>query len=489
VRDDPPDDRPASRAGRGPLATAARIDETAGDALIDAAVAELAATGVPITALGIAVSGGADSMALLHLMAGWARRCGPAAPRLHVLTVDHQLRAAAAVEAQHVAAHAQSLGLTAAILTWTGEKPKSGLQDAARAARYQLIADYARTNGLAGVCVAHTADDQAETFLMRLAHGSGVDGLAGMATVSRRLDLGPDLGPDLSQENHQDLTLVRPLLGVRKAALVATLKAAGITWIDDPSNQDLAFERIRVRNAAPVLHKIGLDAAAIGLTAKRLARASGALEAATSHWLDDATMFDGCAFGYCRFDLQRWHAAPEEWRVRALAQLLAVIGGQDGPIGMGQIESLVARLQDTDPKGATLGRCVLAIADQTVTIVREDGRADVPRATLEPGMTARWDNRFHVAWPPSAAGPVEVQALGPEGLKRVKAETGEPSGLPAGALRTLPSFWRSGQLLAVPNLGFWVPVTAPGAHAMPAKPGKALFLATPGYRLAPARRS
>jgi tRNA(Ile)-lysidine synthase len=444
---------------------------------MDAAVAELKATGSPVNALGIAVSGGADSMALLHLVAGWAKRRKTTAPKLHVLTVDHQLRAAAAAEAQHVAAHARSLGLAAVILTWSGDKPKSGLQDAARAARYRLIADYARAHALAAVCVAHTADDQAETFLMRLAHGSGVDGLAGIATISRR------------QEKNQDLMLVRPLLGVRKAALVATLKAADITWVDDPSNHDAAFERIRVRNAAPVLHEIGLDAEAIGLTAKRLARASAALDLATTHWLDDASMFTGCALGYSRFDLVRWQAAPEELRVRALALLLAVIGGQEGPIGMGQIESLVARLQDADPKGATLGRCVLAIAGHAVTIVREDGRADLPGLTLEPGMTCRWDNRFHIAWPLTAAGPIEVQALGAEGLKLVKAESQEPSGVPAGALRTLPSFWRSGQLLAVPNLAFWAAAAVPGAGEVLAKPGKALFLATPGYRLAPKRRS
>lgn len=294
------------------------MDHDRGDALIAAAVAQLRATGVNVAALGIAVSGGANSMALMALVAGWAKRLGEAAPRLHILTVDHGLRREAASEAEQVAIAARRLGLTHTTLTWTGDKPATSLQEAARNARYQLLGTCAREHGLAAILVAHTADDQMETFLMRLAHGSGVDGLAGMAVLSRR----------------QDLLLLRPFLDVAKSELVATLKSADIAWSEDPSNRNLAFERIRVRQAAPALRDIGLTTGAIGMTAKRLARASVALEAATTHWLGDATLFAGAEFGFARFDLERWRTFPEELHVRALTALLLAIGGQTTPIAM-----------------------------------------------------------------------------------------------------------------------------------------------------------
>ena len=443
------------------------LDQRRGDALIEAAVAQLAATGATITAFGIAVSGGADSMALMALVAGWAKRKGSAAPRLHVVTVDHGLRRDSASEAEQVAAGARQLGLAHTTLAWIGEKTATGLQEAARDARYGLLGAFAREHGLAAVLVAHTADDQAETFLMRLAHGSGVDGLAAMAVLSRR----------------HGLVLLRPFLDVSKRQLVATLRAAGMSWIEDPSNHNVAFERIRVRQAASALGAIGLTAGAIGMTAKRLARASSALELTTTQWLGDPTMFTGAEFGFARFDLKPWRASAHDIQVRALGRLLAVIGGQAAPIAMTGIESLVIRLQGANAKGATLARCVLSIDRDELTIVREDGRVDLPSLALRPGESALWDNRFVVQWGTKTDRPVEVRALGLDGAKQAVAADHRPDWLPVGALRTLPAFWQGHCLLAAPNLARTLPPEMAGAALTGNGTANASFLAFPGYRL------
>ncbi|MGB6800465.1 MAG: tRNA lysidine(34) synthetase TilS, partial [Xanthobacteraceae bacterium] len=189
----------------------------------------------------LAVSGGPDSTALLVLAARWAKRL-KRAPKLIAVTVDHGLRAAAAREAVAVKRLAKNLGVAHRTLHWRGRKPKSGLQEAARIARYRLLADIAARAGYVHILTAHTLDDQAETILFRLARGSGLVGLAGMAHASP-LPIG----------GRTSLFLVRPLLHLPKARLVATLKAERIGFSEDPSNHDPRFTRARLRRLMPEL--------------------------------------------------------------------------------------------------------------------------------------------------------------------------------------------------------------------------------------------
>lgn len=212
----------------------------------------------------LAVSGGPDSMALMHLAARWARRAG--APTLRVATVDHGLRPEGRREAELVAAAAADLGLPHTILQWTGPKPTSRIQEKARAARYALLAAQARHVGATYIVTAHHADDQAETVLLRLGRGSGIGGLAGMRPLSV-------LAPDL--------WLARPLLQCTKAGLVAFCRDNAMAYVDDPTNDDPAYARTRLRSAAPALAALGLDAPGLSRLARRLARADDALEAET----------------------------------------------------------------------------------------------------------------------------------------------------------------------------------------------------------------
>jgi tRNA(Ile)-lysidine synthase len=212
-------------------------------------------------AIVLAVSGGPDSTALLLLAAQWrARR--KRGPKLLAVTVDHGLRKEAAAEARQVARLAKKLGVPHRTVNWIGKKPKSGLQEKAREARYRLLADAASKIGASHILTAHTLDDQAETVLMRLLRGSGPAGLAAMAREKR-------LGA---------LMLTRPFLDIPKARLVATLGKAKISFADDSSNRDPKFTRVRMRGLMPALAKEGLGAGRLALLARRLRRVEAALE-------------------------------------------------------------------------------------------------------------------------------------------------------------------------------------------------------------------
>jgi len=184
----------------------------------------------------LAVSGGSDSTALLVMAARWAKQLKKRRPKLLAVTIDHGLRAESAREAAAVKRLARELGVPHRTLSWRGNKPKTGLQETARLARYVLLAQAALREGYEHVLTAHTLDDQAETVLFRLARGSGVTGLAGMAYAS-----------PLPAGRQGTIFLVRPLLHVAKSRLVATLKAAGVGHDYDPSNSDPRFTRTRLR--------------------------------------------------------------------------------------------------------------------------------------------------------------------------------------------------------------------------------------------------
>ncbi|WP_081852965.1 tRNA lysidine(34) synthetase TilS [Bosea sp. 117] len=267
----------------------------------------------------LAVSGGPDSTALLLLAARWrtARADGPA---LYVATVDHGLRAGARAEAEAVGTLAARLGMPHAILDWEGEKPMSGLQEAARDARYALLADHAHTVGASAIATAHTADDQAETVLFRLLRGSGLAGLAGIP-AARPLD---------------GLTLLRPLLGIGKAELTATCRAAGIAFAEDPSNRDERFARVRLRaSLLPALAAAGLDADGFARLAERMARADAALEAAT----DAAAarlLAEGPVF---RLPRAAFAELPAEIALRLLGRAIDRVG-REGPVELGKLEAL-----------------------------------------------------------------------------------------------------------------------------------------------------
>jgi tRNA(Ile)-lysidine synthase len=312
----------------------------------------------------LAVSGGSDSLALMHLAAGHA--AGQGLPPPVVLTVDHRLRRASAADARKVVAWARALGLKAHILSWKGGKPASGIEAAAREARYRLMGAWMAGHKIGTLCLGHTQDDQAETFLLRLARGSGVDGLAAMAPTA-----------PWPVSGFPGLSLVRPLLGLGRATLRGFLRDSGQPWLEDPMNQDPAFDRVRIRSVAAALDEAGLSAARIAAAASHLARARAALEDVTQAVLARAVGPAGAEKGLL-LDAAALAAAPREVGLRALAAvLMAVSGASYRP----RFEAL-ERLFDTIAAGrlgggATLMGCHVTSArggDNVLLVRREKGR-------------------------------------------------------------------------------------------------------------------
>lgn len=372
--------------------------------------------------LGLAVSGGGDSMAMLHL----AVRAGIA---VRVATVDHGLRPGSRAEAEAVARLCAGLGVPQAILTWQGWDGRGNLQARARAARRALLGDWAQREGLAAVALAHTSDDLAETLLMRLARGAGVDGLAAMA----------------AEWQEGGVTFLRPLLAASRAGLRDYLAGIGADWIEDPSNAADRFDRVRARRALAALAPLGLGAPVLAEVAQHLGQARQALEAACDaaalRLVTETAGMVRIAAGF--------RGEPAEMRRRLIGRVLHWIAPAPyGPRGPA-VQALLARLAAGGP--AQLAGCHVLPAGQGLLVFRE-ARAVAGLACPQDG---RWDGRWRVEGPALAGG--ELRALGAAGLAQMP--DWRSLGLPRAALLSLPALWQGGVLRAAPLL----PQGQPGA--------------------------
>ena len=420
----------------------------------------------------LAVSGGPDSTALLHLAAEWAGQVSHNRPALRVATVDHGLRTASRDEAMSVAGQATGLRLQHHVLTWVGPKPIAGLQAAARDQRYRLLETLALEFPEPVLVTAHHLDDQAETVLMRLARGSGIDGLAGIRSFTPANAQAAGNGP---LELGAGVPRVRPLLTIPKARLLATLNARDIAWIEDPSNADATFERSRWRAAQPMLEGLGLTTSAIARSAARIERARLALESqAEKAWRRIVELNDGTHATLCR---EHYFEQPEDIQLRLLMRGLVAFGDAVQYPALAQAEDLVAALGAPGFRARTLSGCCIAMLADRIVLRREPGRQGLPVIELH-GLEERrepaahrgqnaliWDNRFAIILPEGVSAPDfrgdagwSIRSLGTIGTTVVRSalkssDLGRLS-LPAAIASTLPSLWKAGRLVAVPHLQY-----------------------------------
>jgi tRNA(Ile)-lysidine synthase len=343
---------------------------------------ELFAKLAHLPALVLAISGGPDSTALLWLAARW-RKSLKRGPELLAVTVDHALRPESAREAAGVRRLAKALGVAHRTLVWTGKKPATGLQQAARSARYALLAEAGRKAGASYVLTAHTLDDQAETVLIRMSRGSGLSGLAAMAQVSRLPD------------GAGTMTLVRPLLEVPKARLIATLRAAKVAFAVDPSNRDPRFTRARLRGLMPSLGSEGLDAARLSLLARRLKRADSALEA----YVDRAMAILGeetSDAGPIVFPAPKFARLPAEIALRLLGRAVTRLG-DEGPVELGKLEALHAALAAAQSGQArfrrSLAGAIVTFGGGHVLVEKAPPRRQKSLTTRQAGKAKRQQER------------------------------------------------------------------------------------------------
>lgn len=352
----------------------------------------------------LAVSGGGDSAAMMHLIARWAQAHNIVAKTIHVLTVDHGLRAISRGEADQVGAWARALGFGHQTLVWEGGKPDAGVQAKARAARRELLCGWCREHQVPALLMAHTADDQAETVAMRLARDTGPFGLAGMSPNS---------------EGPFGIRIARPLLGMTREALRTWLVNEDAIWIDDPSNDDTAFERVRVRN----------DLATDPARRERLLTLSftaGALRDLAEDDADEVLRDTAVlhAAGWAKLNLERLRAAPEAAARHALQRILSALGGAAHPPHRESFDRLWAGLKAGDFKGATLSGCRIVPEAQNSALFGREARNLSPLA-----LTARkwhlWDHRFEIrSAQPAQVLPllaVGLDAFGGPDRERVKA--------------------------------------------------------------------
>ena len=369
------------------------------------------------------MSGGGDSIALLHALSCCFPENGT---KLFAVTVDHGLRAEAAEEARFVGEVAASLGISHDILTWDDWDGSGNVQAASRAARYRLMTAWAREREISVLVMGHTADDQAETVLMRLARSAGVDGLAG---IPRRRAI-------------HGITIVRPLLDVTRAALRDYLRNQGQTWIDDPSNEDSRFERVRMRAARDQLAELGLTTEALVGVAENMARSREALDWYAFISAREMVQLDG---GDVLMDLRRFRTLPEEIARRLLVQALRWIGGGPYQPRRGAVADTLASIRTG--KTTTLNGCAVVAHGGLIWICREFNAV----RDLETGARAVWDNRWRISGSEPVSQDWRLRALGRTGLK--KCGDWRQTGRPFAALIASPSVWDGDQLIAAPLAG------------------------------------
>jgi tRNA(Ile)-lysidine synthase len=392
--------------------------------------------------LALAVSGGADSMALALLAHRWAK---PRGGTVIALTVDHGLRAEAAGEAKQVRRWLAAHGIPHRTLRWQSAKPSSGLQEAARAARYALLTGWCRRAGLLHLLLAHQAEDQAATLLARLAYGAGVDGLAAMPKVGTR----------------DGIRLLRPLLEIPRARLEATLRTFGQLWLDDPSNRNPRFQRVRLNAVQGALAAEGLSVARLVRSAGRLGAARGALDAARAALLVRAVRC--LPAGYAVIDGEALQGAPPALVTGLLGAVLATIGGRAQPVDLAAVETLATRLGAGELKRrVTLGGCLIAPWRGGYLVCRER-RGAAPGLVLGPGATGLWDGRFLGRAGPGQA--VRIEPLKAGALPSAPVARPALTAPPAAARAMLPALHGLDGALTVPHLRYWRPVAGRGASS------------------------
>lgn len=384
----------------------------------------------PEPLLACAVSGGADSLALLFLAVRWAKaRQG----QVLAFTVDHGLRPESSQEARYVGEVAVRLGARHRTLRWEFPPRAGALQVAARRARLRLLAEACREEGCLHLLLAHHRDDQLETFLLRLSRKSDLDGLAAMAP----------------QRRFSGIRLLRPLLRVPKVRLEATLREAGLSWIEDPSNQDLRHERVKVRKllARPEVPREEFQKAV-----HVFGRLRGWTEEAMARSLAQSAAF--CPGGYVMIEKAALADLPDPLGLRVLARCLQAVGGGIYPPRGGSLLRLLNRLKKGSFQAATLGGCRLLSYGPHWLLVREWRTiAEVP---IRPGESRIWDRRFRVTL--SKELPEDVD---PEGFSLVALGEADRSHLggrrdghhiPGAARAALPALCYLDALVSVPHL-------------------------------------
>lgn len=372
--------------------------------------------------LGIAVSGGGDSVAALHLFSKIMHDHGGT---VHAVTVDHGLRAAAADEAAWTSDLCARLGVAHDTLNWHRRETTGNVQAQARDARYGLIAEWAAENGICDVVLGHTANDQAETFLMRLGRSSGTSGLSGMK----------------SQFTRGLTRFHRPLLLAKRDDLRAYLRRNGLAWHDDPTNDDRTYLRVRTRQALETLGDLGITVESLTSVTQNIAAANAVVDAAVA---EVAQRIVQCVQGDIVIQKNEMFAQLPEIMRRLLVQSLMWVASSDYAPRRDAVENLTAKLREG--QDTTLNGCRVNMNHHVIRISRELNAVQNVRCATN----QRWDQRWTCEGPHDPQ--FEIRVLGAQGLRA--CPDWRETGLPRASLVASPAIWDGDTLIAAPLAGF-----------------------------------
>ncbi len=386
----------------------------------------------PPAKIAVAVSGGADSMCLTHILKHW---CIKNNVKLNALIVDHGLRSESSEEASFICTFLESQGIKTTVLKWIGAKPKSNIQSKARAARYELLHDYCLAHGIKHLFVAHTLNDQAETVLMRIIRGSGIDGISAIK----------------SKTKFGELTLLRPLLDTTRIHIENYMKDTGWPWVNDPSNMNHKYKRIKARS---ILNSYALEFDddkiyhRLGLLAENARRAKSYLDMRVSNIWAKKVNVHPLNFLILDNSVYKFH---EEMKLRLLVRAFKYLNPQLPSPKLTSLTTLLSKLTLTPRQSRTLMGCRIVKDLKHTYIFLEVGKSPT---TLE--LKPKHSNIWHNLVIQIEVEGLTAKALGHNGWKKLKSlGMTKPVEIPLGAIHSLIAIYKGDRLLCVPHLNFY----------------------------------
>ena len=377
--------------------------------------------------IALAVSGGRDSMALMYLVYRWKAHLALNI-EIEVLTVNHNLRKAAEDECGFVQKIAKNYGFKHKVLIWEHEHVETSIQEKARKARYQLMLDYAREENIDTILTAHTSDDNIETFIMRLAKGSGLNGLK-----------------SINEIRHEDgIRIDRPLLSLSRSLTTEILRSTGNEWVDDPTNEDERFERVKIRNNISSLSSFNISSGNLTKTIQRLTRAHESISFFTN--LVSQELVELSELGHADVKLDKLRNYPKEIILRVLAKALTDING--GTVSLSSLEAVFAELIKTE-RCKTLNGCQIIPQKNKYVIVREN--RGISPAEIKINERISWDGRFDVHLKSCDNTNIVIDQIGNADDLRTMIDGTSFQSMPKYVLRTLPGGFIKDKLVLLPN--------------------------------------
>ncbi len=389
----------------------------------------------PCGKLGIAVSGGSDSLALMYLTAAWAKK---ASRSLVVLSIDHGLRKESKSECKLVEERAKALNIPHRTVEWS-DKPRGNLQKVAREARHKIIKDWAISQKLSGVLLGHTLDDNVETFILRLIRGSGVDGLAGIS-------------PDRFING---VRIFRPLLNFSRNTLQQYLETKGYTWVDDPSNRDRRFDRVKVRQILSELQGLGLSKKRLLTTANHMRRAQDFLTRETFRMSERCVRQE--VWGGLSISLEPFLEISKEIQLRILSAGLMWVSGKVYKPRYENMDRLLTSILDREINSSRSLMGVLVREERHNILLIRDFSA-LSDVRLHTNSEIQWDGRWQITLNLHNPSGYNIGPIAKKGLMSI-GKYGNYK-IPKFALMSSVGLFKDDNLVCAPIISFGVGMNA-----------------------------